>query len=375
MLESERPLLLLAEGCFTPQDAKTAVGILRYRPERVAAVLDSTRAGRRASECVGVGGDVPVVADLQAAHALGARALLIGIAPAGGGLPEHWRALLRDALGRGWDVISGLHVFLADDAELAALANAHGGRLIDVRRPPAHLTLPEGRVAALDATVVLTVGSDCNVGKMTAALEITRALQVAGTRAEFVATGQTGIMIAGRGAAIDAIPADFAAGAAERLVLDAAERADFVIVEGQGALRHPAFSGVTLSLMHGAAPVALILCHEAGREALRSVPGGCQRPIPPLARLREEIEQAAAWVRPARVVGVALNTRALDEARSRAACASAAAELGVPAADPVRFGAGVLAEALREVRAARARERADEDARPVRQGGTHAAHA
>jgi uncharacterized NAD-dependent epimerase/dehydratase family protein len=375
MLDPERPLVLLAEGCLTPQDAKTAVGILRYRPERVAAVLDSTHAGRRASECVGVGGDIPVVADLEAAAARGGRALLIGIAPAGGVLPERWRALVRDALAHGWDVISGLHRFLADDAEFAELAHRLGGRLVDVRRPPADAALAAGRAAALEALVVLTVGSDCNVGKMTTALELTRALERTGAGAEFVATGQTGMMIAGRGAAIDAVPADFAAGVTERLVLEAATRAGIVVVEGQGALRHPAFSGVTLALMHGAAPAALVLCHEAGRDALRSLPPGERRAIPPLAQLRDEVEAAAALVRDARVVAAALNTRALDEAAARGACERAAAELGVPVTDPVRFGAEPLAQAVLVARGDTARPPLTSPSNATRPGGIHAAHA
>ena len=354
MPDSQRPLVLLAEGCLTPLDAKTAVGLLRYRPERVAAVLDSTRAGRTAADCVGVGGAIPVVADLTAAAVHGAGALLIGIAPAGGVLPERWRAVVRDALVRGWDVVSGLHRFLADDREFRELAARHGATLFDVRRPPADAPLASGRAASLTALVVLTVGSDCNVGKMTAALELTRSLARAGDRAEFVATGQTGILIAGRGAAIDAVPADFAAGVAERLVLEAASRADVVVVEGQGTLRHPAFSGVALSLLHGSAPAALVLCHEAGRDALRSLPPGERREIPSLAQLRDEVERAAALVCEARVIAVALNTVSLDEAAAREACARAAAELGVPATDPVRYGAEPLASAVRVARDQRA---------------------
>jgi uncharacterized NAD-dependent epimerase/dehydratase family protein len=377
MLEPQRLLVLLAEGCLTPLDAKTAVGLLRYRPERVAAVLDSTRAGRTAEECVGVGGDIPVVSDLDAAAARGARALLIGIAPAGGVLPERWRAVVRDAIQRGWDVISGLHRFLADDPEFRELAARHGSGLIDVRRPPADARLAAGRASSLAALVVLTVGSDCNVGKMTTALELTRALEQLGERAEFVATGQTGIMIAGRGAAIDAVPADFAAGVTEQLVLEAAARADIVVVEGQGALRHPGFSGVTLALMHGAAPAALVLCHESGRDALRSLPPGERRAIPPLAQLRDEVEAAAALVREARVVAVALNTRALDEAAAREACARASAELGVPATDPVRFGAEPLARAVRLTRDARVAASGIGIASAAITGreGSHASHA
>ncbi|HEY2955999.1 MAG TPA: DUF1611 domain-containing protein [Candidatus Eisenbacteria bacterium] len=351
MLGKKRRLALLAEARFTPYDAKTAVGVLRYRPEQVAAVIDSTRAGSTAGECVDVGGTIPVVEDVAAAAARGADGLAIGIAPQGGGLPEAWRAAVRDAIARGWDVLSGLHVFLADDPELAAAAAESGARLLDLRRPPARRTVAAARAAHVDALVVLTVGSDCNVGKMTAALELTRALGENGARAAFVATGQTGILIADRGVAVDAVVSDFAAGAVETEVLEAAREAEVVVVEGQGSLHHPGYSGVTLSLLAGSCPRALVLCHAAGRDAIRTAEGaGREIPIPPLRELKRAYESAAAWVRKAEVVGVALNTLGLDERAARAACDSAARELGVPATDPVRFGAGPLARAVLALR-------------------------
>jgi uncharacterized NAD-dependent epimerase/dehydratase family protein len=347
MLGRNRRLALLAEGRFTPFDAKTAVGILRYRPEQVAVVIDSTRAGRTAAECAGVGGTIPVVADVAAAAALGADSLAIGVAPQGGGLPDAWRATVLDAIGRGWDVISGLHAFLADDPELAAAAARCHGRLLDVRRPPVLCTVAAARAAELEARVVLTVGSECNVGKMTAALELARELVKRGVRAEFVATGQTGIMIADRGVAVDAVVSDFAAGAIEDLVLEAGREADVVIVEGQGGLHHPGYSGVTLALLAGACPRALVLCHAAGRDRIRTADGSPRSiPIPPLSELVRAYETAAAWVHPARVIGVALNTLDLDERQARAACDAAARELGLPATDPVRFGAAPLADAV-----------------------------
>ncbi|HET7224348.1 MAG TPA: DUF1611 domain-containing protein, partial [Candidatus Eisenbacteria bacterium] len=316
-----RPVAVLAEASFTPTDGKTAVGVLRYRARDVAAVIDSTRAGRTAQACVGAGGDVPVVADVAAAAARGARALLIGVAPQGGELPPAWRAMVVDALERGWDVLSGLHQWLAEDPQFAVAAAGGGGRIHDVRRPPAGHPIAAMRAAELDARVALTVGSDCNVGKMTASLELVRALRERGARAAFVATGQTGILIAGRGVAVDAVPADFIAGFAEQLVLEAARDADVVVVEGQGSLTHPGYSGVTLGLMHGACPAALVLCHAVARQRLR-VAGGPEAgiPIPPLPELVALYERAAAWVRPARVAAVALNTLGLDEADARAAC-------------------------------------------------------
>ncbi len=349
MLGRRRRLAVLAEGSFTPLDGKTAVGVLRYRPEEVVAVIDSTRSGRTCDACVGVGGAIPVVADVAAAAALGADGLLIGIAPQGGDLPGPWRATLREALERGWDVLSGLHRFLADDPELAALARARGAELLDVRRTPARRPIAGARAARAEALVVLTVGSDCNVGKMTAALELRRELAGRGLRAAFVATGQTGIFVADEGVAVDAVPSDFVAGFAEEMVLAAARDADIVLVEGQGALRHPGYSGVTLALLHGAAPSAMVLCHHSGRGAIRRTgrPGEpAEVVIPPLDRLVREYEETAAWVAPAKVVAVALNTLGLDEAAARAAVAAAARETGLPATDPVRFGAGPLADAV-----------------------------
>jgi uncharacterized NAD-dependent epimerase/dehydratase family protein len=185
---------------------------------------------------------------------------------------------------------------------------------------------------------------------MTAALEIVRALESAGERAAFVATGQTGVCIADRGVVVDAVVADFVAGEVEALVLAAADEAGIVMVEGQGALHHPAYSGVTLALLHGACPSALVLCHQAGRDRIRTG-AGAGWPIAPLATLVEAYESAAAWLRPAKVVGVALNTLGLEESAARAACERAARETGLPATDPVRFGAEALARAVADVAA------------------------
>ena len=347
MLGRRRRLALLAEGHFAPGEAKTAIGVLRYRPDEVVAVIDSTQAGRTAEACVGTGGEIRVVARVSEAASLGADSLLIGIAPQGGELPAAWRAIVNDALARGWDVFSGLHAFLADDSEFAAAARKSGATIHDVRRPPAARLVAAARAASLDALVALTVGSDCNVGKMTAALEIRDELAKRGVRAAFVATGQTGIFVADHGAAVDAIPADFVAGTVERLVLEAAEDADVVLVEGQGALHHPGYSGVTLGLLHGACPAAMILCHQADRHAIHyGQPGDPERPTAPLPDLVRIYEQTASWVNPARVAGIALHTGGLEEPAARRACERAAAETGLPATDPVRFGASPLAEAL-----------------------------
>ncbi len=219
--------------------------------------------------------------------------------------------------------------------------------MLDARKPPADLGIADGRAAEVDAYVILTVGTDCNVGKMTTQLELRTALTQRGHRARFVATGQTGIFIEGWGIAVDAVVADFIAGAAERLVLQGAEGADIVLVEGQGSLIHPGYSGVTLGLLHGTCPDALILCHQVTRDHIGDYHG--REPwvrIPPLSEMIEIYESAMAPVRPTQVIGIALNTFDLDEDVARAAVRRAMQETGLPATDPVRFGVEPLVEAV-----------------------------
>jgi uncharacterized NAD-dependent epimerase/dehydratase family protein len=346
---------ILAEGQFAPATAKTAIGVLRYAPFDVVAVVDSTCAGKDAVECVGVGAGVPVVASVDEAIARGATVLLIGTAAAGGRIPDGYRAALARALDGGIEVWNGLHERVLADPRLAAAAERGRAKVRELREPPGDLPIGGHRVRREGARVVLTVGSDAAVGKMTASLEIVSALRRAGERAEFVATGQTGIAIAGGGIAVDAVAADFIAGAAELMVCEAAERADWVIVEGQGSLTHPGFSGVTLGLLHGTAPDLMVLCHNPTRMTIK----GFDREGLPIRNLRECIriyEEAAAWRHPpgypqARVVAVALNTADADEKLARALIQSAALETGLPTADPIRDGppgADRLASALRE---------------------------
>ena len=345
---------ILAEGQFERATAKTAIGVLRYAPFEVVAVVDSTRAGKDAAEYVGTGKGVPVVASVEDALARGATVLLIGTAAAGGRIPDGYRTALARALERGVEVWNGLHERVLADPELAAAATRGHAKVRELRDPPTVLPIGGHRERREGARVVLTVGSDAAVGKMTASLEIAAALRRAGERVEFVATGQTGIAIAGGGIAVDAVVADFIAGAAELMVCEAAERADWVIVEGQGSLTHPGFSGVTLGLLHGTAPDVMVLCHDAKR---RNVKGYDDRqPLRPLREYVRIYEDAAAWRHapghpPARVVAVALNTSQLSERPAQAAIESAAAESGLPAADPVRegvAGADRIASALRE---------------------------
>ena len=333
----QKRFLILAEGySHDPHYGKTMRGIVRYRRDEVVAILDSKRAGRQYEA-------VPIVGSVADSLAYEPDTALVGVAVAGGRLGPEWRALLRDAISAGLDVEAGMHEFLADDPELAPLATERGVELRDIRRPPDGLSVPTGANLELDAAVVLTVGSDCAVGKKTMALELDREARGRGIRSVFVPTGQTGIMIAGWGIAVDAVVADFLAGAAERLVVEGARRGDLLWVEGQGALLHPQFSGVTLGLYHGSAPHALVLCHVAGQTEIEGCPGHPLPPLPELVRLYEAVSLPA---RPATVAAVALNTSLLDEDGARAAVADVERETGLVADDPVRFGAGRLVDAV-----------------------------
>jgi uncharacterized NAD-dependent epimerase/dehydratase family protein len=331
-------LLILAEGFSgDPHYGKTARGVLAYGERPVVALLDSARAGEEQ-------GGVPIVGSVRDALAAGPTTALVGVATAGGRFPPAWRELLRDAISSGLHVENGLHQFLADDEELSGLARAQGVELRDLRKPPAGLNVPTGANLELPTKNVLTVGSDCAIGKMTVSLELDRAARARGLASRFVPTGQTGIAIAGWGIAVDAVVSDFLAGAAEQLLVEGHERGgELLIVEGQGAVTHPAYSGVTLGLIHGSAPHSFVLCHQAGAVEVEGYPG---HPLLPLRELVELHERISLPARKAKVAAIALNTRTLDEGEARAAIELAEAETGLPADDPVRFGADRLLDAV-----------------------------
>jgi uncharacterized NAD-dependent epimerase/dehydratase family protein len=347
---SEPRYLIIADGEFGPMTSKTANSVIRYHPERTVAVLDRQHAGRTVQEILGFGGSIPVVGSMREGLALGPSAVLIGIAPKGGQLPNEWRGWLGEALDAGCDIWNGLHNFLSDDPALAAKARATGRTLHDLRRPPADLPIASGRAKEVDPLVVLTVGTDCNVGKMTAQLQLTRKLNERGIRTRFVPTGQTGIMIEGWGIAVDAVVADFIAGAAEWLTLEGSGNADVVMVEGQGSINHPGYSGVTLGLLHGSCPDALILCHQSTRQYIGDYREAAWLRIPPLTEYVRLYESIAAAVHPTRVIGISLNTYDLSDVEARRACDQAQRETGLPTTDPVRFDPGPLVSAIADAR-------------------------
>ena len=332
--------LILAEGYSAdPHYGKTLRGVMRYRRESVVAVLDSTRPGETED-------GVPVVATVDDALRFEPDTALVGVVTQGGHFPGDWRALLTSCAENGLDIENGLHHRLAAVPELVEAARGHGVELRDLREPPADLSTATGANLLVPATIVHTVGSDCAIGKMTATCELDLEARRRSLRSVFVPTGQTGMAIAGWGIAVDAVVADFIAGAAERLVVEGHERGgELLWVEGQGSLVHPVYSGVTLGLYHGSTPHLLVLCHEPGRtQVLDDHPTG--HAIPPLRELVELYERVALPSRPAKVVAIALNSHAFTEEKARASIAAAEDETGWPADDPVRFGAGRLLDAV-----------------------------
>ncbi|AXQ30029.1 DUF1611 domain-containing protein [Solimonas sp. K1W22B-7] len=317
-----QPYLLFLGDASHASRAKTALGIRDWAPETCAGQL-------RLADCA-VDLELPELTPAQAAQQ-GIGSLLIGIAPIGGQFSESWLPTLFAAVEAGLDIVSGLHAKLGDVPGLADAAKARGVRLIDVRCPPPGLPVGSGRKRS--GKRLLTVGTDCALGKKYTALALTRALRAQGIDADFRASGQTGIMISGTGIPMDAVISDFTAGAAECLSPDAAA-GHWDIVEGQGSLFHPAYAGVTLGLVHGSQPDAMVLCHEPGRSHIWGYP---DFPTPSLQTAIEEYERAARLTNPkARVVGIAFNTSMLDDTERAQLLADTERELGLPCFDPLK---------------------------------------
>jgi uncharacterized NAD-dependent epimerase/dehydratase family protein len=335
---SDKKYLILAEEfSHDPHYGKTARGVMRYRRDSVVAMLDSKRAGETED-------GVPIVGSVDDALSFNPNTALVGVVTQGGRFPGDWQELLKSCVAKGLDLENGLHVRLRDIPGLPELAERHGVELRDLREPPPDLSTATGENLAVDATIVLTVGSDCAIGKMTATCELDLEARKRGLRSVFVPTGQTGIAIAGWGIAVDAVVSDFIAGAAERLVVEGGQRGDLLWVEGQGAILHPIYSGVTVGLMHGSAPHLYVLCHEVGRTVVEGDPTGS--PIVSLPELVDLHERMSLRLRPAKVAAIALNTSGVSEDDARAAVAEAEEATGLPADDPVRFGAGRILDAV-----------------------------
>jgi uncharacterized NAD-dependent epimerase/dehydratase family protein len=340
---SPRRIVILTDGHSNPITAKTASCVVRYKPSEVVALLDTTQPGRTSQELLGVGGAIPVVAQLTDAPT--ANTLMIGIAPSGGKLPAAWKKIILEAVDRGMNIVSGLHDFIGSDAEIAAAAARKGVEIYDVRKNNER-DVANRRGLREDCLRIHTIGQDCSVGKMLASVELTFALKARGHDAKFIATGQTGIMIEGDGCPVDCVVSDFVNGAVEKLIL-AHQHHDILVVEGQGSLSHPRYSAVTAGLLHGCVPHGMIMVYEAGR---KTVYGMDYVPLTPLAKLVEAYEMFASLAMPSRVIGVAVNSRLLSPVEAEQERERVRRELGVPVCDVIRDGPDELVNAILALR-------------------------
>lgn len=343
----QRIAILLHEG-INGTNGKTGLSILRYSDSPIAAVIDRDSVGKSLSALTGIKRDIPIVASVGASLIYQPEVLVIGIAPKGGSVPDSYWADIKDALKAGMSLVNGLHVPLANIPELKALLKP--GQIIwDVRKEPPNLEIASGLARTLSCRRVLTVGTDMAIGKMSTSIELHRAAKLRGWRSKFLATGQTGMMLEGDGVALDAVRVDFASGAVEQLVMRFGQHYDILQIEGQGSLLHPG-STATLPLIRGSQPTHLILVHQAGQTHNRNHPHIPIGPLPEIIRLYEAVSSAGGAFAPANVVGVALNTRDLSDAEAHSEIAQVQSQTSLPCSDPLRFGAGVLLDAIMQAR-------------------------
>ncbi len=340
-----RRIVVLAEGAFGPHTSKTATGLIRFSRLPIVAVIDSTKAGHKASDYIGIGEDIPIVASIEEAMQFEPTTLILGTSPMGGMIPDEWRKIVVDAITHGLDVESGMHQFLSDDPEFVELSKKYGTRLVDYRKvPPEYNRIPD--MQDTDGFVVLIAGLDSNIGKMTTAVELIRAAERLGRDDVVMApTGQTGIMLEGWGIAIDHVLSDFLAGAVELLVRKAVteHHGKIVLVEGQGSLYHPAYSGVALGLMHGSRPDGMILVHNPNRKAIRKFESVH---LPPLKEAVYHHELIASFIKPSKVIGISVDTSDMDRGEAEKLLKELEVELGIPVSDPIRDGGEKLLKAI-----------------------------
>lgn len=328
----ETPYLLFLGDAPDMLAAKVAIGIRDWRPDHAVGQI----------RLPGCGADLGLNnMTLQEAKGAGAKTLVIGVANRGGVISQAWKDVLIEALEAGYDIASGLHNLLWDEGDLVAAAQTHGRTLHDVRVPTVGYPIANGKKRT--GKRCLAVGTDCSVGKMYTAMAMERDMRARGMKATFRATGQTGILVTGQGVPLDAVIADFMAGAVEYLTPDN-DPDHWDLIEGQGSLFHVSYSGVTMALIHGGQPDALILCHEPTRQHMRGLP---DYSLPTLERLQDTALPLAQVANPGcKVVGVAVNTQHMREDDATAYLAEVEAKMRLPATDPYRFGSGKLVDAL-----------------------------
>ncbi|MEA3287293.1 MAG: DUF1611 domain-containing protein [Candidatus Marinimicrobia bacterium] len=335
MIHPKRRFALYAQDHLHSLGSKTANGLILFRPDEVAVIIDRSKAGQTAQEVLGYGGAIPIVAHMNDALKYQPDVLVIGIAPIGGATKLAWFPELKIALDAGLEVWAGLHQFLADFDELRSYEN----QIWDVRRPPAGLKVAQGSWKKRQSKVILTIGSDSNVGKMTTALTLKRHLQGIGLDSIFVGTGQTGIMISGGGVAVDAVISDFVNGAVEAEIDKVDGQAPLIIVEGQGAITHIGYSGVTLGLIHGAMPDAFILAHQPSR-----LVDDYDHPLPGLKSVIDLHESLMAPFKHSPVLGINMYSKDLSVEASQHECQQIYEQVGLPVEDMVRVPKRIVAE-------------------------------
>jgi len=340
-MKKKRRMLVLAEGMLKNSYGKTAHGVIRYTPDEVLAVIDSTTAGKTCEEVIGYGGDIPIIYSIKEGLKFNPDTLVIGIALVGGVLPEKWKKFIIEAIKYKLNVINGLHTFLTDDKDIMKYAKRHNIEVIDLRRPPNIYHVASGKWKKVKSRVILTVGTDCAIGKKSVTVEIYRALKKMGKSVDWIATGQTGILICGKGVVIDAVKSDFVAGVMELEIVKSAKRNDYILVEGQGALTHQGYSGVTMGLIHGVVPDAMILCHEMGRIFDHN-----GDPILDFKFIIKLHEMVVGFFKKSKVVGMNLMTNRMPEKEALREIGKLEKKLRIPVDDTVRFGGEKLANAI-----------------------------
>lgn len=345
MLNKNHKVIIYAQDHFSGENAKTGIGFIRYGLAQTVAIVDRKLAEKKANDIYGDLKDVPIYESIEIAKKNHPEAdiLLIGIATSGGAFPVEWIPDVKKAISLKINIVNGLHDFLSDISEVNNLAKEKNVFIWDVRKANRKFDIANAKILDYPNTdVILTVGTDGAIGKMTVSLELTKAAKQIGKKAKFIATGQTGMMISGDGIPLDAIVADFMAGAVEEEVVKAArEKNEILFVEGQGSILHPGWSGVTLSLIHGALPSKLILCHRAKREFIKNT----KVKIESLRQFIKVYEEISLPLRKAKVHGVGLNTFGLNDSEARIEIKKAENETGLPADDVIRFGGEKLLKA------------------------------
>ena len=345
MLTERNKVIIYAQDSFSGESAKTGIGFIKYGLCETVAIVDRKSSGKTASDIITGLPRIPIFDSIKVAkeNRPDADVLLIGIAPAGGKLPLEWISDIKTAINLKLNMVNGLHDFLGNISEIKELANKQKTFIWDVRKYKGELVVANAKMLDLPMQIVLTVGTDAAVGKMTVSLELVKAARKNSFQAEFVATGQTGMMLNGEGIPIDAIIGDFMAGAIEQqLIKISKKKCDFVFVEGQGSILHPAWSGVTLALYHGSLPHKLILCHRAGNKYLKNT----KVEIESLNQFIKIYESVVLPLRRAKVVGIALNTYGLTSEQAKDAIKKAEDETGLTADDVVRNGGEKLFQAV-----------------------------